>query len=166
MELLNFARGLESEFTIAGALICVLRVWFKKFNVLVDLFWPNETCEHLLLANKLIMCPFHLAIGYWLWREFHEPLFEMIHDNINWHTSPTPALQCHSWHITQDCKVYFNPHDPWTTAQAPPVKLSGTINIDTNLFKIVDWIFFCISYEISSQKNIKKKSLIWKKFRS
>eukprot|EP00435_Cladocopium_sp_Y103_P044428 s1166_g12.t1 len=28
MQILNFARGLESEFTIAGPSICVLRVWF------------------------------------------------------------------------------------------------------------------------------------------
>ena len=74
IDVLNFARGLESEFTIAGSSICVLRVWFEKFNVLVDFFWPNETCEHLL-AKNLIMCPFHLAIGYWLWREFCGAIF-------------------------------------------------------------------------------------------
>ena len=62
-EHIEFLRGLESEFTIAGPYICALMVWFEKFSVLVDLFWPNKICEHLV-AKDLIMCPFHLAIGY------------------------------------------------------------------------------------------------------
>ena len=52
--LLNFASGLESEFAIADPSICVFRVWFSKSDVLVDLFRPNETFEHIL-AKKIIM---------------------------------------------------------------------------------------------------------------
>lgn len=51
---LNFASGLESEFAIADPSICVFRVWFSKSDVLVDLFRPNETFEHIL-AKKIIM---------------------------------------------------------------------------------------------------------------
>ena len=55
VNLLNFPRGLESEFAIAGASICVLRYGLKNPDVLVDLFWPSETFEHLWLAKNLTL---------------------------------------------------------------------------------------------------------------
>jgi hypothetical protein len=93
----TFARGLESEFAIAGPLICVFRVWFVKSDVLVDLYWPNETLEHLLAKKS--SCDRFVQ-----WKGIHFGAFLVLihwseankthetHGNGNWHTLPTFVL--------------------------------------------------------------------------
>ena len=106
----------------AGIRICdhwtldmCFEVWFEKSDVLVDLFWPSETFEHFIIGKKSyhvtissrerVLALAHSAEPFVL---IHWSDARMTHENGNWHTLRTPALQCHSWHTTHYCMMMYD----------------------------------------------------------
>ena len=100
----TFARGLESEFAIAGPLICVFRVWFVESDVLVDLIGQTR------LWNTYWQKSRHVTVsssGYSLWRI---PCFDPLIG------SQQNTWNSRKWQLTY--LTYFCP-SPWKLGRNP-----------------------------------------------
>jgi hypothetical protein len=95
------------------------------------------------LAKILIMCPYHpamltLAHSVEPFALIHWSQVRMTHGFLNWHTSPTHALQCQSYHTTYDCKMILNRMIHQQHLKHPAVRFSGGITW-LNLFRQFVW---------------------------
>ena len=89
------------------------------------------------------MCPYHpamltLAHSIEPFALIHWSQVRMTHGFLNWHTSPTHALQCQSYHTTYDCKMILNRMIHQQHLKHPAVRFSGGITW-LNLFRQFVW---------------------------
>ena len=90
----------------------------------------NETFEHLL-AKILVMCPFHPAIGYWLWRKFRGAI--CLNDSWKFQVAHL-TYSCPSMPFQAQYTCLYDEFEPtWSINNASSIMQSGWAENSRNI---------------------------------